>query len=137
MMNLKFGFSPRHYGAILLGACTGMIFAARQVPLHIVPGTGAYGSPVFGLHYYTWDVIVFGIAIALCASVLMFNRQFDQRHLRRLSFVPMLAIVLMLALTGANAVATLLECGFQVCPDPPRDFQLLPPTFSIQPGQPS
>jgi disulfide bond formation protein DsbB len=137
MMNLKFGFSPRHYGVILLGACTGMIFAARQVLLHIVPGTGAYGSPVFGLHYYTWDVIVFGIAIALCASVLMFNRQFDQRHLRRLSFVPMLAIVLMLALTGANAVATLLECGFQVCPDPPRDFQLLPPTFSIQPGQPS
>ena len=137
IMNLKLGFSPRRYGVILLGACTGMVFAARQVLLHIVPGTGAFGSPVFGLHYYSWDVIVFGIAITLCAFVLMFNRQFEQGRPRRLSFVPMLAIVLMLVLTGANAVATLLECGFQACPDPPRDFELLPPTFRFQPGQPS
>lgn len=136
MMNLKFGFSPRHYGVILLGACAGMIFAARQVLLHIVPGTGAYGSPVFGWHYYTWDVVVFGLAFILSAFVLMFNRQFEQYRLRRLSLVPMLGIVLMLVLTGGNAVATLLECGFQICPDPPQQFELLPPSFTLQPAQP-
>lgn len=130
MMNLRLGFSPRHYGVILLAAVTGMIFAGRQVLLHIVPGTGAYGSPVFGLHYYTWDVVAFGIAIVLSAFVLMFNRQFEQRRLRRIGWFPMLGIVLVLGLTAANAVATLLECGLQICPDPPTRFELLPPTFN-------
>lgn len=129
IMNIRLGFSPRHYGVILLAAATGMLFAARQVLLHIVPGTGTYGSPVFGLHYYTWDVIAFGIAIVLCAFVLMFNRQFEQRRLRPLGWVPKIAIVLMVAVTAGNAVSTLLECGFQVCPDPPTRFELLPPTF--------
>lgn len=130
IMNLRLGFSPRHYGVILLGAVTGMIFAGRQVLLHIVPGTGAYGTPVLGLHYYTWDVVTFGIAIILSAFALMFNRQFEQRQARRLGFVATLAIVLMVVVAGANVATTLLECGFQVCPDPPTHFELLPPTFA-------
>ena len=58
----------------------------RQILLHIVPGTGHYGSPVLGLHYYTWAAICFFLILLGTAVMLMFDRQYDsepQASLRR------------------------------------------------------
>ena len=60
-----------------------------QVLLHIVPGSGAYGSALFGLHFYTWALIAFGVTVCAAAFMLLFERQFvgappDERVLHRI-----------------------------------------------------
>mgnify|MGYP006198665043 CR=1 FL=1 len=37
--------------------------SARQILLHIVPGSGSYGDAFFGLHFYTWALIVFSLIV--------------------------------------------------------------------------
>ena len=54
MLNLRYGVRPAHYGVSLISAVFGASVSVRQILLHIVPGTGAYGTPVLGLHLYTW-----------------------------------------------------------------------------------
>ena len=56
-LNLVFGPKPSHYGVAIIGAIAGGIISMRQILLYIVPGTGSYGNPVFGLHLYTWAFI--------------------------------------------------------------------------------
>src|SRR5699024_1702806 len=70
MLNVRFGASPRHYAMVLLAAVLGGATAGRQVLLHIVPGSGAYGSALFGMHFYTWAFIAFAGVIVYTAFVL-------------------------------------------------------------------
>ena len=63
-LNLRFGPHPAHYGVVLLGALFGAATATRQILLHIVPGSGEYGSPLLGFHLYTWCLVIFMLAIA-------------------------------------------------------------------------
>src|SRR5262249_54078249 len=46
------------YGMSVLAALGGAAIAGRQVLLHIVPPDPGFGEPVFGLHLYTWSLIV-------------------------------------------------------------------------------
>lgn len=73
LLNLCFGVRFLHYGFALLGALFGAFAAGRQVLLHIVPGSGAYGSPIFGLHYYSWALILFVAAIAGVAGLMILS----------------------------------------------------------------
>ena len=70
VLNLRFGSQPAHYGLTLLGALFGLAASGRHVLLHIVPGTGAYGSPIFGLHFYTWALLLF-LAVILGTAFLL------------------------------------------------------------------
>lgn len=125
ILNLRTGISPRNYGLILLAAASGGVFAVRQILLHIAPGDPGYGSPFFGLHYYTWSAIVFGIAILATGLALLFDTQFARARPRRLEGLAVIGIVLVLGATIANAVTTFLECGLHECPDNPVTFELL------------
>ena len=125
ILNLRFGLAPRHYGLILLAAASGAVFAGRQILLHIAPGDPGYGSPVLGLHYYTWCAIVFGIAIVLTGFVLLFDDQFDSPRPRRMGIFATIAVVLGIGITAANVATTFLECGLHACPDNPVTFELL------------
>ena len=49
-LNLLYGPRPRNYAFVLIAAIFGGSVSIRQILLHIVPGTGHYGSPVLGLH---------------------------------------------------------------------------------------
>lgn len=130
-LNLIYGAKPHHYGIMLLGALFGISVSVRQILLHIVPGTGSYGSPVLGLHYYTWAGICFFLILVGTAVMLLFEGQykglrdepshekFGGNKLAKFSFF------LMLILTGGNAVSTLLECGPTICADPPTDYKLI------------
>src|SRR5260221_12619243 len=59
VLNLRFGAHPLHYGLSLFAALFGVAVAGRQVLLHIVPGTGAYGSTLFDVHLSTWSLLAF------------------------------------------------------------------------------
>ena len=47
-------------GMTIIAALLGGVAVGRQVLLHILPGDPGFGSPVLGLHLYTWCFIVFG-----------------------------------------------------------------------------
>jgi disulfide bond formation protein DsbB len=122
LLNVIFGPRPLHYGFVLLAAFFGAAVAMRQVLLHIVPGTGSYGSAVLGLHLYTWAFIVFVAMLVAVGTVLFFPRQFVSRGLatpRPLRILGLVVLVIGLALALANVVTTGIECGLGVCPDTP------------------
>jgi disulfide bond formation protein DsbB len=128
ILNIRHGPRPSHYAASLFAAIAGAVFATRQVLLHIMPGDPGYGSALFGLHYYTWALIGFGIAIVAIAAMLLFDGQFkrdDGMRLAKAGVFAKAAIWLVIALTAANVVSTLVECGFGACPDNPVDYELL------------
>jgi hypothetical protein len=77
---------------------------------------------VLGYHYYNWALIGFVAAIVLLAAILLFDHQFADDG----AILPadrgafgQIAVWLVIALTTANVVTTLLECGFRTCADNP------------------
>src|SRR5215213_7880022 len=74
-LNVSVGSRPSHYAITIISAFAGALISRRQVLLHIVPGSGSYGSALFGLHFYTWALIAFGLTIFAAAMLLMFDTQ--------------------------------------------------------------
>jgi len=128
ILNIRHGPRPSHYALSLLAALAGAAFATRQVLLHIMPGDPGYGSALLGYHYYTWALIGFCIAIVAIAAILLFDRQFNPDNATppaKAGVFAQTAVWLVIALTAANVIATLVECGFGACPDNPVDYELL------------
>jgi disulfide bond formation protein DsbB len=125
-LNAVFGPKPSHYGIAIIGAIASAAISMRQVLLHIVPGTGFYGPPVWGLHLYTW-AFLFAVAIVLGSGfMLLFDRQFSQVQggSGRLKGLSLIALLLFLVLTVANVFSTIALCGTGLCPDNPEDYEL-------------
>jgi disulfide bond formation protein DsbB len=136
VLNIVFGNRPSHYAVAIVGAIAGAAASTRQVLLHIVPGTGAYGSAIAGMHFYTWALIAFlGIVLAATA-MLFFERQFDAaaRRSGRPAGWAWAAPALFAAAALLNTGSTLAECGLGMCPDDPVEYELLPRL--LQPAQP-
>lgn len=127
LLNLRFGFKPSHYAFIILAGLFTSFVSMRQIVLHIIPGTGAYGSPLFGLHLYTWCYIIAMAIVMVTTLLLTVDRQFDAsasasktwKQITNLLF----ALVCMLIL--ANIVSLVMECGFKECPDNPVKYELM------------
>jgi len=124
ILNIRYGPRPSHYALSVLAALVGVTASVRQVMLHILPGDKGYGSPIMGLHFYTWAALLFLLAIALIAIVMLFDRQFSDAPSPPPAFAKV-AVWLVILLVAANAVSTLVECGFAVCPEDPVRYLLL------------
>jgi hypothetical protein len=98
----------------------------RQILLHIVPGTGAYGNAIFGLHLYTWAFIAFALIVLGCAIMLLDDRQFARTEpmSMRLKVLPLTALLVFLVLAVGNFLSTLALCGVSFCPDTPTEYIL-------------
>jgi disulfide bond formation protein DsbB len=123
-LNVLCGLRPAHYGVMLLGAFVGAAVALRQVALHIVPGTGGYGDPILGLHYYTWAFVLFAVVVAGAGLMLLLESQFSDTRRDR-SGLGRIAVGLFALVVLANGISTVLECGGGLCPDNPTSYQLL------------
>lgn len=124
MLNFRFGFRPSHYCIVLLSALFTSFVSLRQIALHVIPGTGAYGSAIFGLHLYTWSFILSMAFVLGTTCVLGIDRQYlDTTRMPRgmRSITHMLAILLGVLIV-ANIVSIWMECGFQECPDNPVGY---------------
>jgi disulfide bond formation protein DsbB len=121
LLNLRYGPQPSSYAIMLLAALFGMTVAGRQILLHIAPGTGSYGAPLFGLHFYTWSFLLFAAVILGTAILLLVPRPTAQvRPLPRgLQYGLAWAAI---GLTALNAVTTFLQCGPLECPDNPVNY---------------
>lgn len=126
-LNVRFGPWPSHYAILILGAVIGGVISLRQVALHIVPGSGSYGSAFLGLHFYTWAFILFTVIVIGAAMMLLFDRQFrdSDKSATALAGLSFAAFSLFALLTLGNGVSTLLECGGGFCPDNPTEYQML------------
>ena len=58
-------------GMSIISALVGAAVSTRQVLLHILPGDKGFGSPLFGLHLYTWCLIAFISQIAASSLMLI------------------------------------------------------------------
>ena len=123
-LNVILGVAPRHYGVMILGALAGALPALRQMALHIVPGTGAYGAPFLGMHFYTWAFVVFALVIFGSACMMMLGG-FSAGRTGKLSGLGLAAVVLFALVTLGNGISTLAECGLGLCPDNPVSYETL------------
>ncbi len=126
-LNITIGPRPGHYALMIFAALAGGAVSLRQVALHIVPGTGAYGDPVLGLHLYSWAALIFAAIILGAALMLFFERQFrpeTEEGARRPLALAALTFFALMAL--GNGASTLLECGAGLCPDNPVAYEWLP-----------
>ena len=129
-LNLRFRPRASHYALVLIGALAGAVVASRQVLIHIVPGTGTYGSALFGLHFYSWAFIIFVVMVLGTAVMLLFDRQFAgdaevKGSTDRLTALSKVAFVLFGLLALGNGLSTVLECAGGLCPDSPTTYLLL------------
>ena len=125
MLNVIKGLKFRHYGIVIIGALFGASVALRQILLHIVPGTGTYGSPIFGLHPYTWSFIFFAATLLAVALLLLVSHPRCTEQTFTVNKAERAICWVAIIVTGLNAVAAFLECGPLVCPENPAGYQLL------------
>ena len=117
LLNVFFGFKPQHFAVVIIAALTGLLFATRQVLLHIAPQPGealGYGTPVFGMYLYSWSVIIFLCCILGAALFLFFLPKISHQKTTFLSFEK-IAIFCVAALLIINVVATFFECQIGPC----------------------
>ena len=145
ILNLRVGYSAAHYGLVLLTAVAAGGASLRQIALHIVPGTGHYGSALFGIHFYTWAFVGYGALVVYVGVMLLLGarasahepegrmteraaRRYSNKRVPRSGPLAALACWLFVALAAANAASFLLECGFGPCPDNPVGYLWWPGT---------
>jgi disulfide bond formation protein DsbB len=134
LANIRYGIRQRHYGMCIISAMFGAAVSIRQITLHIVPfpGNEGYGTPVLGIHLYTWALLIFGATILILGMLFLFNsRQFYQKDdpekftAKSVSRLGVIAFWLVFGITAANACTTFLECGIGQCPDNPAHYLML------------
>ncbi len=124
LLNLRFKAHPAHYSLTLLSALLTGFVALRQVALHVVPGTGSYGDPIFGYHLYTWSFILSMCVLIYTSIVLAFGAQYDGKHLQTTSWKTAVnfCFALVAAIIIVNVASTYAECGLKACPDNPTSY---------------
>jgi len=125
LLNFRYGFKPSHYALSLLGALFVICASTRQVFLHILPGDPGFGSPLLGLHLYTWVTIfgffgIFYIAVTLLVQGGMSIFYFSPEK-RMQIFINILCYALFV-LTLLNVITVFLICGIGVCPANPINY---------------
>ncbi|MCJ2057412.1 disulfide bond formation protein B [Methylobacterium sp. J-048] len=127
-LGVRFGPRPSHYGVVILSAVAGAGVSARQVALHVVPGTGGYGSTLAGLHFYTLALIAFAAMIVGVGVLLLNDRAISperQDERNGVGTFGKACLLLFLCVVLANAVSTVAECGTGLCPDDPSRYEAL------------
>jgi disulfide bond formation protein DsbB len=105
-------------GIAILSALVGVVASSRQVLLHILPGDAGFGSPLLGLHLYTWCLTAFICQIAASGVMLIAAGWLDERKVTaRLAPVTAGAFI---AVVVANLISVIAEAGFawDLPPDP-------------------
>jgi disulfide bond formation protein DsbB len=131
-MNLVFGPRASHDALTILGAMAGGAVSLRQILLHVVPGTGAYGGPFLGIHFYSWAAIPFALIVVGSAVLLLFDTRLDSSPAKPAPIGTLArpgpdrtALVVFAFLVVGNALSIFLECGLGLCADNPTGSEML------------
>ncbi len=124
LLNVRFGSSPANYGLVLLGAVFGAATSTRHILLHIKPGDPGFGSPLFGIHIYTWSLIGF-VGYIIYTAILLFMEAGRRPATTPLDGLSRAGLWLFMLLVAGNLVSTVLECGVGPCGDNQAVYDLL------------
>ena len=70
LLNMRYGNCVSHWAMAILSACAGIAVSLRHICLNINNPDG-FGSPILGLHMYTWGLIGFASYILGSAFMLL------------------------------------------------------------------
>lgn len=126
LLNMKFGLRPSHYALAILSAMFTAFVALRQIALHVVPGSGSYGSAFLGLHMYTWSFVLAMLIIFASTIILSMDAQYDPKTRTKKAHKVLTHVLfaILAVLLVVNIVTVLLECGLSQCPDNPTSYLL-------------
>jgi disulfide bond formation protein DsbB len=96
-------------GMAIIAAVLGALAAGRQILLHILPGDPGFGSPVFGLHLYTWCFIAFSAQIAASAVLLIAATRIEDEKVR--GPMTMVTATVFAFVVAANLISVVAEAG--------------------------
>lgn len=121
ILNLYFGVKARHYAISSIIALISGAISMLQILMHIVPETGHYGSPLFGLHLYTWGFILSSMVIFVNLLLITLLQEPNtpkpvNRKLAAIIALPLITCIM------ANAISAFAECGFNRCPPDPKSY---------------
>ena len=118
-LNIFFGFDAKHFAVVIISALVGAIFSGRQVLLHIskVDGDIGYGTPFFGIHLYTWGVLIFITSILGSALFLFFSDKFKTGATHIILNFEKYIVYLATLIVFINVIATFFECQLGPCCD--------------------
>jgi len=106
-------------GIAILSALVGAAVSTRQLLLHILPGDPGFGSPLLGLHLYTWCLIAFVCQIAASSLMLIGAAWLKEERVawRVMTQATAGAFVVIVA---ANLLSVIAEAGlhWDLPPDP-------------------
>lgn len=116
-LNSYFGFDSKHFAIVIIAALVGAVYSVRQVLLHIapVPGDTGYGTPIFGMHLYSWGVLIFVASILGSALFLLFNDKFKTNSSHKIILFEKITVYIATTIIIINIVATLFECQLGPC----------------------
>ena len=108
-------------GMSVLAGLLGATMATRQVLLHILPGDPGYGSPVFGLHLYTWSLMTF-LAHMLAAGLMLTTTVWLRTPVEEpwRATIPTLIAFALVVVANLLAVIALAGLHWNLPPDPQR-----------------
>ncbi len=113
-----FGFKKEHFGIAIISALVGSIFSIRQILLHICatpPEPTGYGTPVLGMHLYSWAVIIFAASILGCVVFLFLFKEEKKDAKRTPITFERVVFYLILLIAFAEMAATFFECYLGPC----------------------
>src|SRR5712691_10828912 len=97
-------------GISVISALVGAAASTRQVLLHILPGDPGFGSPLLGLHLYTWCLIAFICQIAASGLMLIGAAWLKEERVPwRITNITAGAFIVIVA---ANLLSVIAEAGF-------------------------
>lgn len=114
-------------GMAIVAALLGAVASGRQVLLHILPGDAGFGSPVLGLHLYTWGLIAFACQIAASGVMLIMVGwlEEDKDKLMKSRALAQSSAILFAAVVIVNLVLVIAEAGLHWdLPESPIEYLL-------------
>lgn len=114
-------------GIGILAGLLGVAASTRQVLLHILPNDPGYGTPILGLHLYTWCLIAFLSHIAANALMLVGTAWLSDQRIApwRLTGATAAALALIVV---TNIVSVIAEAGWNwLLPENPTRYLLFTP----------
>jgi disulfide bond formation protein DsbB len=111
------------FALCIFASLIGTAVSVRQILLHIVPPDSGYGPPVFGLHLYTWALVVF-CCLVLSSALGLLGLSDKPNALPPVLTNGISALIVVIG--AAIAVATFAMQGFNILlPANPENYELL------------
>ncbi len=124
LSNLLLARNTKNYLLVIIAGLVQIAISLEFIVRHIVRGSGSYGSPIFGLHMYSWNFIFTVLIVIYCAIAGLISEKVSYNKGKPTLALKLIVALLFITLAG-NTISTFVECGIYSCPSDPHSYWLL------------